>query len=527
MIPSQQKPMIQTIVDNTVVSAAAGSFSAVWGSNTGTGTISSALVNGKMRVTFSQQAAGSNTITVTWNSQQVLQAVSSVLIVPAAVDVTKCTIAAASTGPDVFNTGTGVEAGLNPLPGFVIQAKDTYNNNLLYSGEYFDATFTLGGDQIPGTVSYDTAGKYNVVFNIEKSGTYNLDVTLASSHVAGSPTNVKVNPSYSSGSVSYTEGAGASVAGAGVTTTFNVVNRDRFGNAHSSNLYNEIVYARYKKDQGSPVWTDATVADLGNGKFSVTYTIEASELHALEVKIGKNTTQRPLEHVSGSPYNLNIVPGPTVASQSIAYGPGLSSGFAVNELPQTFYIQARDQYGNNRTEPNEAFSVEYLHISSGSVSLATLNFTTVDNRAVFSSKKVVTRSGDYDITVKHAGTQIGINGKTRVTAVPGPAAPLMSTATGMGTTNARTAIPATFTVQARDRFNNKLLGGGLAVSAKLTSQDIDIDSVDKITATSVDKGSGLYEFTYSGTYPGTYLLSTQIDGVSLYEFEDEMKEGRD
>ena len=505
-----------TVVDTSAIAAAVGTFSAAWGSNGGTGSISSSLVNGKMRVSYSQETSGSNTIAVTWNSQAVSQGTSKVLIVPAAVDVTQCTIAAAGSGPDVFNTGIGVEAGLTPLPGFVIQAKDTYGNNLLYSGEYFDATFTMGGDQTTGTVSYDASGRYNVAFNIVKSGTYDLAVTLASSNVAGSPTSVKINPSYSSGSMSFTEGAGASVAGAGVTTTFNVVNRDRFGNSHTSNLYSEMVFARYKKDQGSSTWTIATVADLTNGKFSVTYRIEASELHELEVYIGKNTTQYPLEHVAGSPFNLNIVPGPTDPTRCVAYGPGLSSGGAVDELPQEFYIQAQDQYGNNRTEPGEAFTVEYLHISSGSQSLAALNFTTVPSgRLAYSSKKVVTKSGDYDITVKHGGTQIGRNGKTRITAVPGPADALQSTASGLGTTNARTAIPATFTVQARDRFMNDLIGSGLAVTAKLTSQTIDIDSVDKITATVEAKGAGRYEFTYSGTYAGTYLLSTQIAGVDI------------
>ncbi len=60
-------------------------------------------------------------------------------------------------------------------------------------------------------------------------------------------------------------------------------------------------------------------------------------------------------HIMGSPYKAMVEPGPACASECTAHGLGLTGG--ISGARASFYIQARDQYGNNRTLGGDLFRV--------------------------------------------------------------------------------------------------------------------------------------------------------------------------
>ncbi|KAH9100136.1 hypothetical protein LEN26_016139, partial [Aphanomyces euteiches] len=63
-------------------------------------------------------------------------------------------------------------------------------------------------------------------------------------------------------------------------------------------------------------------------------------------------------HIVGSPFVLNVVPGATDYPYTTAYGPGVNGSTAGNVA--TFVIQSKDQIGNNKTVAGDVYDVQLV-----------------------------------------------------------------------------------------------------------------------------------------------------------------------
>jgi len=92
--------------------------------------------------------------------------------------------------------------------------------------------------------------------------------------------------------------------------------------------------------------------------------------------------------------------------------------------------------------------------------------------------------------------------------IPAEASPKNTIAHGPGVEEAKVGKPNPFTVEARDKFDNKLTMGGAHVSGQLTSP-----GVSPVPVHVEDNGDGTYKCSYPGvTKAGNYELTPTLNG---------------
>ena len=247
--------------------------------------------------------------------------------------------------------GPGVEAGVHSMETwFRVKPRDRYDN----FAQILDATaFDLlilhpdGSPQYP-TISWDGkdwVGKYSPIS--VGANTYNLFVKINGIHISGSPFSVvlRSEPSpFISATDSFASGKAIQLSTAGYTSFFTVQAADPYGVYHTTSVQNyafsgELVLEDY--------FARLVPQDNGDGTFTLEYTVTQAGRYVLAVLLKASGNGGTLTHISGSPFNVRIVPAASSARGSRLVGQGLSLVVAGQE--GSFTIEARDGYGNLQT----------------------------------------------------------------------------------------------------------------------------------------------------------------------------------
>ena len=243
--------------------------------------------------------------------------------------------------------GPGIKAGLHSRETwFYVKPRDKYGN---LAAQNLDASsFDLlvlhpdGSPQYP-TINWDGSewvGKYSPIS--VGSSDFKLYVRINLIHIMGSPFSVEMrsNPSSTvSATASIARGKAIQLSTAGYTSFFTVQAADQYGVYHTTSV------ARYKFT-GEIVMEDyfdrLEPQDKGDGTFIFQYTVTKAGRYVLAVLLsGDDGTQT---HISGSPFDVRIVPAASSAQSSRLEGGGLTRVVAGQE--GSFTIEARDRYGN-------------------------------------------------------------------------------------------------------------------------------------------------------------------------------------
>lgn len=81
------------------------------------------------------------------------------------------------------------------------------------------------------------------------------------------------------------------------------------------------------------------VTQSGEGRFTVSYTLETAAEHEVHIRIGE-------EHIGGSPFRLQVAPGEVEPSRCLTVGwveSTLTAGHSAK-----MWLLCRDKYGNLR-----------------------------------------------------------------------------------------------------------------------------------------------------------------------------------
>jgi len=104
---------------------------------------------------------------------------------------------------------------------------------------------------------------------------------------------------------------------------------------------------------------EASVCDLGNGKYEIRYTCEQSGMHRMAVTIGE-------KHIKGSPLHVICEPGPMLVGscQLLVESETIST---VAGTPNSLTIRARDRFGNatSNVPPGINFTVQLRRRGAG------------------------------------------------------------------------------------------------------------------------------------------------------------------
>merc|ERR1711998_452332 len=150
-------------------------------------------------------------------------------------------------------------------------------------------------------------------------------------------TTLQVMPSVTCASQSTAVGEGLTITTAGMAATFTIQSKDAYEDNRASftvDLFGS---------GGAPIYNGAvSTATSTSGTYTATFTAENAKTYDLFVKYGS-------DNIKGSPFTLTIKPGNTCGSKSTIQGTGLTAA-SISPSKSAFTIQARDQYGNAKTQ---------------------------------------------------------------------------------------------------------------------------------------------------------------------------------
>ena len=160
----------------------------------------------------------------------------------------------------------------------------------------------------------------------------------------GSPglhTTLRVRPAVTCSTQSTALTAGLTLATAGVATSFTIQAKDAYENAREDS--NAAFTVDLFGSGGSPIYNGQVAVGTANaGTYVASYTAENAKNYDLFVKFGG-------ENVKGSPFSNTVLPAAQCGSKSTIQGTGLTAA-SISPSKSAFTIQARDQYGNAKTQ---------------------------------------------------------------------------------------------------------------------------------------------------------------------------------
>jgi hypothetical protein len=201
-------------------------------------------------------------------------------------------------------------------------------------------------------------------------------VLFHATHVVGSPTETLVVPGAADYPYTDAYGAGLHNAVTGTPASFYVQTKDASGNNQSVDFeFSDPVNLLSIKlvggsDTANTVYYP-TIEYLGNGLFKASYLPLNAGNFSVSVVMGDKDIQCGLgEAEKCSPFDLLIVPGPTVPAMCEAESPSFEKmDYLVEAVAGEFgyfYIQAKDAYGNNQIRGGDKFKVQFTNLAHAS-----------------------------------------------------------------------------------------------------------------------------------------------------------------
>jgi len=378
----------------------------------------------------------------------------------------------------------------NPAP-FTIEARNCLGDPITSGGHPF--IFTVKdphGAQIQSKCVDNRNGTYSCEYLPQEVGDYIVGVTLQGQNVAQAPykVNIEENSKMASPFKSFMHGPGLEpgnkVTEPGVFTIQAV-----FPNGQKKTTGGDLFECMITDPNRQPLRPQ--LVDNHNGTWTVTYQPTDPGKYHIEVILRNPSLRNLFDHISNSPKDVLIDPG-TVASNCIAYGPGLEPGNLDTE-PAHFTIEARDKNGQKRKEGGDPFVVEIMG-PTGPVACDVVDKGDGTYGVTYHPQD----AGRHDIAVTLEGKPI--KGSTfRVDIEAGAFA-------------GKSIVESfSFVVKAHDKRGKPLTVGGARITATVTKPNGQACTETKLD----DQRNGSYVVTFKAREPGTYKVSTKIDGKDI------------
>ena len=154
-------------------------------------------------------------------------------------------------------------------------------------------------------------------------------------------TTLRVRPAVTCSTQSTAYTVGLTLATAGTATSFTIQAKDAYENDREDS--NAAFTVDLFGSGGSPIYNGQVATLTANaGTYVASYTAENAKNYDLFVKFGG-------ENVKGSPFSNTVRPAAQCGTKSSIQGTGLTAA-SISPSKSAFTIQARDQYGNAKTQ---------------------------------------------------------------------------------------------------------------------------------------------------------------------------------
>jgi hypothetical protein len=340
-----------------------------------------------------------------------------------------------------------------------------------------------------------------------RAGTYSLHILIDAAEIKNSPFNVTVEAAEidtaSCGIRPMTLGGDYTTVTAGVAGLFLIDIRDVYSNvvvydpridiglrADISGSVNESIRLIEHYMEGNPGLVEGVYILTQSGIYTIKVTIAAAP-------------------VSGSPFDIVVVPAPLEAKFCYATGPGLAA--AVPGLSALFGLQALDTYGNvaDTKGANLGAVLEIAGDVTDAVfvmpTLATVRYL---SGGQYSGQYTVTRSAEYTLSLTFGGLHVQ-QSPFHVVVLPLDVEPRNVELTGLGLRKAQVGEIASFDIATRDRFGNLITRGGAVFNMSLANEQT------VLYPSRYDRDDGSYQGFYIPRLPALYNLTIVLRNVHL------------
>jgi hypothetical protein len=422
--------------------------------------------------------------------------------------------------------------------GFVLQARDQFGNHLKSDGSVADGsvedplstrthfqvdveldatthTQASVSDFITAIpAAYDAEGRYDVLYNITVAGVYSvtaiLDVDGVNEYVRDSPSQLIIEPAAASLQHSYADGSGVLGTSAGVTGEFSIVTVDIWTNKCIKGGDNIVAQVR-----GPWYIPGIDGVDLQNGVYSLNYLLELTGEYMIVVQL--NDFEFHMSPIS----EVIVVPGPALASESIATGAGLVE-VQVGDVGAV-QMQARDEFGNARDAELGFFVVIFAHIATDQTAEFVLSVECLhippgksecgaQDMALQGVYQIFNPAGDWIMHVTVFNEPI-MNSPFAVLIREAPVSPAHCTVIGAGSTEFTVGNHGLVQVTSRDRFSNQQ-----SYSVENAHEyDVSLQGPSTIFPSPMESlRDGRYELTWSTEAAGTYTLTVKLEETGVF-----------
>ena len=397
------------------------------------------------------------------------------------------TVVPASTqiyGPGYLN------ADFNQTNTYYIQLIDQFGYNLTQNQVTPTCSIAYGTDignltNIACTATYISDGLYEATYNMTLTGQFTL-ITTVDTYTNTTLLTVTAPP-FAANCVA--SGPGLTSAVAGELATFTITTYDATNALSTGDAAFAITLTLVSNN--SIVFTGQASAPDGTGIYTATYNVTVSGDYSLSVVlVGQSDIQ-------GSPFSVTVTAGVYSASNSYAYGPGITSGRA-GDL-NYFYVQATDAFGNVADSPSS------WNITSGNGNaVSSVNSALVsDSTSVTNNTYVQTIVGNFPLVVTDVASGIAIQGSPfNVLISAGLASPTTTVANGSSTGTA--GVLGTYTITPYDQFGNLVNDSSLIFYANFSGPAF-------YSTTGSYNTDGTYTCTYNLTVAGDYQVDIYLE----------------
>jgi filamin len=261
------------------------------------------------------------------------------------------------------------------------------------------------------------------------------------------------------------------------------------------------------KIQGASPSVTPQVVDNQNGTYGVTYVATHPGKHTISVHL----KTKPIQ---GSPWNVPVDRAAVDVTKTKVHGPGIER--AVQGEPATFYIESHDRLGQRIKFGGDPYRVTIKGPQNNDE-----DAKLVDNKdGSYTVTYVPTHYGKHTVSVNLEGKHVANSPYTVNASKPkGYPDALQCYADGPGLKEADTALPATFTIYARDENGATVVPRENPFLVEITQPD-----GSDLPAQVKDNRDGTYTVTYQANEVGTHEITVGLKNPVAPQYWEHIKD---
>jgi len=414
--------------------------------------------------------------------------------------------------------GPGLAEGtVGQVRWFTIEARDVWGNRKTKGGDNFRVVLTLKPKPLLapfyfGEIEDRYDGTHRVTFMLTRASKYAVEIAYRArafpydlSSLKGNPWEIHMQPGPTDPASTTARGGALSLATAGVRSEFIIEQRDIYGNIQGDSDD----FAELSLQGGAVLDGDYMRSPTVPGTLIARYTTTVAGDYKLTVMVNG-------EGIRGNRFDVITRPHVIKAFQCDAVGSGLSTDILVDDKV-TFTMQARDIFGNIRTQGGDPVTVQVFKFISDEANPRLIPYESNfkdDKNGKYSTDYLVTQSGEFRVYVMIDDDHIR-NSPFPVRFHAGLPDASKTTASGEGIQGGLKGESMTFIITSRDKYGNRRTEGGLAQSFSITFTGSGAGRRSVVPEDILDMKDGTYLFAYVAPSGGALSISVKVNGVHI------------